>query len=382
MLKKMLHRWRIPLLVITGVFLAAVARWPLLPFQNNDLTQAFIPWYDFIKNHGFLNAFQYKFSDYTPLYLHLLALTTLLPMDKLYAIKAVSLVFEGLAAGAVYKILRTHRAVIPAVYGGLLLLFTPTVVLNGAFWGQSDIIYTTWILLSLLGLARGKNHLAFLFYGLALATKPQAFFIAPFYILMVMLVPSLNFWYLLYLPVVYILTLVPSLAAGRSFWEMITLPFYQSGRWPSLTLNAPNIYQWLPQTPQMYQWFKVPGFALTAAALLLFGFAAYERLHEQKRPPSFPQIIQLMLIISLITPFCLPQMHERYFFLADILSLLYIFCFPGRAWVYILITGCSLLSYFPFLFQHTVVPLPWLALVLGGVLAFLLHAFWTDKSLP
>jgi len=37
----------------------------------------------------------------------------------------------------------------------------------------------------------------------------------------------------------------------------------------------------------------------------------------------------MALLSVLFPPFLLPGMHERYFFAADVLSVLYAFCVPG-----------------------------------------------------
>jgi hypothetical protein len=60
----------------------------------------------------------------------------------------------------------------------------------------------------------------------------------------------------------------------------------------------------------------------------------------------------------LAVPFFLPQMHERYFYLADVLTMVMAFC-VRRYWVVaIVVSACSLLCYAPFLLGRTIVPLP------------------------
>src|SRR5664279_4813982 len=50
-------------------------------------------------------------------------------------------------------------------------------------------------------------------------------------------------------------------------------------------------------------------------------------------------------------------MHERYFYLADVLTIVTVF-YVRRYWVVAaVVSACSLLSYAPFLWQRTVVPL-------------------------
>jgi ABC-type proline/glycine betaine transport system permease subunit len=54
-------------------------------------------------------------------------------------------------------------------------------------------------------------------------------------------------------------------------------------------------------------------------------------------------------------------MHERYFYLADVLTIVMAF-YVRRYWpVAVLVSACSLLSYAPFLWQRTIVALPLVA---------------------
>jgi Gpi18-like mannosyltransferase len=71
------------------------------------------------------------------------------------------------------------------------------------------------------------------------------------------------------------------------------------------------------------------------------------------------------MFFALLSPFLLPRMHERYFYSADVLSILYAFYFPRRWFVPLLVIGSSFLSYLPFLFGGTPVAMPVLSFVMG-----------------
>jgi hypothetical protein len=81
----------------------------------------------------------------------------------------------------------------------------------------------------------------------------------------------------------------------------------------------------------------------------------------------------------LLIPLFLPKMHERYFYPADLLSLCLGFIEPTLFAVPIIIVGVSFLSYQPFLFERSYVPLLLLAIVLVGLTAFV--TFRTVKGL-
>ena len=74
----------------------------------------------------------------------------------------------------------------------------------------------------------------------------------------------------------------------------------------------------------------------------------------------------MMLLAStllIVIPFLLPGMHERYFYLADVFTIVTSF-FVRRFWpVAVMVQLGSLLSYIPYLWSTTVVPFTVLATV-------------------
>jgi Gpi18-like mannosyltransferase len=61
-------------------------------------------------------------------------------------------------------------------------------------------------------------------------------------------------------------------------------------------------------------------------------------------------------------------MHERYFFTADILSIIYGFYFPHYFFVPMTITIVSAMSYFPFLLGPVILPMSILPILLAGII--------------
>ena len=72
-------------------------------------------------------------------------------------------------------------------------------------------------------------------------------------------------------------------------------------------------------------------------------------------------------------------MHERYFYPADCIAIVYGFYFPRRFYVPLAVVTISLFSYFPFLFgDFTVIKLPYLALLMAVVLVIVLVDLFKD----
>jgi Gpi18-like mannosyltransferase len=74
------------------------------------------------------------------------------------------------------------------------------------------------------------------------------------------------------------------------------------------------------------------------------------------------------LVSVLLLPFTLPHMHDRYFFAADVVSIIYAFLRPRHFFVPIIVGAASLFSYFPFLFKETTISLQYLAILMGVAL--------------
>jgi Gpi18-like mannosyltransferase len=86
----------------------------------------------------------------------------------------------------------------------------------------------------------------------------------------------------------------------------------------------------------------------------------------------------LLAAISLfIIPFFLPQMHERYFYPAEVISLVVLFVRPRLAWVAITMQVITIMAYMPYLTNDTQAPpIPFAALSIG-VLSIIGWLCWT-----
>jgi Gpi18-like mannosyltransferase len=123
----------------------------------------------------------------------------------------------------------------------------------------------------------------------------------------------------------------------------------------SLTANAPSFYQWLPANAPMY--WKWIGILLAAAVVVLVGVL----LVASKKQLTSAILLKVTLMFALSIPFLLPEMHERYFYLADVISIIYAFYFPRSFYIAVIMQLCSLLSYAPYLIHTQIVSLAYVA---------------------
>ncbi len=342
-----LRRYLTPLIGTVLYLLALAVRYPLLKHVTLDTHDYLLPWYDYIVNHGSYRALGQAFTNYSPPYTYLLVAVTYLPrwLPKLVAIKAISIIFDGVAAFVMYKLVRLQYPAGPLpLLAFATVLFAPTIIVNGAYWGQCDIIYTTCLLASILFVCQERYLAAILLFALAFAFKAQAIFLTPF-ILMVCLKRRIPWRYLLLVPLVYLLLALPCVLLGRSLLDVATIYGQQGDAFNQLSMNAPNVYLFISN----YYYHQAVPLGLAAALLVGLGLAVLplrSRVTLDRR-----RVLQAAAVSVALMPFVLPKMHDRYFFAADLLSIGLAFFYPELWFVPLLLQCSSLTAYIPFLFD-------------------------------
>ena len=357
------------LVLLAAIGLAIAVRVSVLDFKSLDFYASLKPWYNMIKAEGFA-AFATGFSTYNPPYLYLLYLVArFLPNTPVVvAVKLPSLVADFVCAYLAFLIvarLEPQRPALPTL-AALAVLFAPSVGLNSAFWGQADSLFTAGLLACVYFLQLRQHGLAMLSFGLAVAFKLQAVFMAPV-VLALLLRKELPWRSVAIVPLVLFAAIVPAWVVGRPLSELLGVYLYQTSQFESITMNAPTVYAWLPDTKRVFNELYVPAVFMGAAASVAWLTLLY-KAHSRIRDRI---LLEVSLVSMLIVPLFLPKMHERYFFPADVLSIVFAFVCPRFFYVPILVVGASFLSYQPFLFERQYVPLPYLALVLIATTAIL-----------
>lgn len=217
------------------------------------------------------------------------------------------------------------------------------MILNSAVWAQCDSIYTAALLACICYLMEDRQYLAVTAFSIALAFKLQAVFLAPF-LFVLLLKGRIKARCLLIPPLVYVISILPAAVMGRNFWELLTVYFRQSQEYNELTMNLPNLFTWFPaDAPESVGRAAV----LAAGALVLFTFAY---LCAQKFRITDEMLVSLALFYVMLLPYFLPFMHERYWYPADLLSLVFAFYFPEKFYVPVITVMSSVYAYSRFLF--------------------------------
>ncbi|MBV9079716.1 MAG: hypothetical protein JO102_01205 [Elusimicrobia bacterium] len=371
------ERFRAALLLSLAAVIGLYFRVVNFPHVGVDLHKWFIPWLQHLKSTGGFTGIATSPADYSAAYLYLLAVGSYFNFREVYVIKSITLCFELVAAVAAFRIVERCTGLISRgalAAAGLFLL--PTVIVNGSFWGQCDIIYSSFALLAVDQLLAGRDNWAMACVGMAFAFKLQAILIGPFVLLLVCS-RRIALWQPLIAVAVWLLAAVPAVLLGRSFANSIAY-WGQIHEYSKITMNLPNLYEWFHPRPRFVP--DLEQFALGATVVAVILMAA---LVAWRRPPvTHRRILEFAFVPAVICPYLLPKMHERYMFLADVLTAVYAFVAPSRCLLAIGMQYASSMSYRAFLFKHYGEPYERATLVLGLVAAGSVVVFLTGVFLP
>ena len=346
-------------------------RWKLMPIESADFWGFLEDWMLQIRAGGGFKSLDHQISNYTSPYMYLMCLVSYLTENNLYGLKMISVVFDYLAAAAVFLIVYqlTGNAK-RAIMGMAALLLCPTVILDGAYWCQCDIIYTTFLLFALYYFFKDNSRLCLIFVGISFAFKLQALFLVPFFIIMWLKRKTIRIVDFLWIPVVYVISALPAWGFGRDFKELLGIYFDQAQSYPWGTLEYPNIYALLGEAmPDMRHAGEVSS-AGTYMTIILLGCIAYY-FYVKRINLTGEIMITLALFTTAINVYSLPHMHERYGFLVDILAIIYGMLNRKKLPVACGFMLVSVLSFMPYLIAVHIVPIQYVAIGLLGLILYI-----------
>ena len=329
------------ILIIGAIFIRLIN----INYESSDYTIYLIRWWNAIKELGIKEGLKANIGNYTEFYKVVLAIGTLFTNNALWYIKFSTMIFEILFAFVIYLFAKNifHKGKKTSVLIALCSLFIPTVIANGAIAAQCDIIFTTMACFMIYFMLTEKYKTSMIFFGIAFAIKLQAIFIAPI-ILYLIINKKIKIRYLLLIPIPYLIFGLPALIAGKDIMEILTVYINQADGYSYWTLNAPNVYQIgelnLVDIPKLANWITI---GVTGLVVLLT-FIIFRKKYSKNL------VLMLSLFFALIIPYLLPRMHERYMFMADIFSFIYVLAFGIKFLpIHLCIGVASFFSYFDFM---------------------------------
>ena len=326
--------------------LALLIRLCFFDRENTDYEWFLKVWISFFRENGGLKGLGRSIGNYNVPYLFFLALFSYSSIRDLYLIKLLSVFFDLMLAisGAVF-VRRCGEKPDKQLICFFVLLYLPTVALNSAFWGQCDSIYVS---LAIMGInfalpdRNGKEYpvLSVVCIGMSFAFKLQAVFLMPLWIVLWIWKKHKLYWAVLF-PVTYIAMMLPALLKGRSFSEVLFFYIKQADTVGSaLNYNAPSLTALMKNTAGSEELSRcLVVLAFTAMILLVVIGVLLRKSLTSK------QFLVLSVMMGIVIPFFLPHMHDRYFYAADVLSLILAVCEPGLIPVALGVQFGSLICY-------------------------------------
>ncbi|MBQ7885420.1 MAG: DUF2029 domain-containing protein [Clostridia bacterium] len=363
------------LAVLTGVIL--LGKISLLDYVSDDYDIFLSNWIYEYSQMGWKEGLgTYIGSDYSPPYLYLmLIISRVSDYPPQYLVKAISIAFDVLMAYGIMKI----ASLKVKGDGARLMIFhiaslLPTVVFNGAYWGQCDVIYTSLCLMAVYMGLTSRSARSMIFFGLALAFKLQTVFFLPV-MLPLWLQRKIKLRHLWLIPAAYMVMMIPALWGGKSMHHVLTVYLQQAGNYNFISMNAPNLYQLLPDlgSELLYNMFGPMAMALGFACVM--AMCALVTVYRDRLTTDSTVLVCLLMLSGI--PYFLPKMHERYTFGADVLSLVAAAYLPGRRFLLPLCFGfASYVAYTAGLPGDRIMDLKFAAMFQGVGLALTAAQLW------
>ena len=329
---------------LIGLYLCLCLRLCLFDYISPDYVSFLSQWTETMRGMSVRQALTTPIGDYNMPYLYLLLLISRLPVYDLYCIKLVSILADVFLAMVMARLasLVTRRPglVLGAFFAALL---APTMLLNSAYWGQCDGIYAVFALWGLYFGLKKRPVLSMSMLALAFAFKLQAVFLLPM-VAFLLVRDHVRLQHLPVFPGVFLGLMLPALLAGRSLSDTFGIYLDQTDAYPYLSLNAPSLWSLIPNE---YFGNLDPAPVLFAGIVTLLLLFVFLRRYKQL---TTKDLISLSLLFTLAIPWLLPRMHERYFYLAELLSILYVVQYPRRLPVAVIVLGGGFLAYCSYLF--------------------------------
>ena len=364
-------------IVISAVIIAGafVLRGLMLTHQTLDYQDFLKIWVDYFRDNGGWKAIAHPIGNYNVPYLYFLALISYVKISDLYLIKLFSIVFDVLLAWSVMRIVEQFTSSnIRKMAAFFVALYLPTVLLNGSYWGQCDSIYAAFAVMALDQALRDRPAASMILFACSFAFKLQAVFILPM-ILVLIIHRRMKWWHLILFPITYGILVFPAVYAGLPINDAIMLYLDQMGTvGQGLNYNSPSVYTLIGEVANKDFAGKM---GIVMAAISVCGILLVNLRTQYK---SERKVLCSALLMAIAVPLFLPHMHERYFFLADILSLTAAFAAPAYFLLPFLLQFASLLGYHAYLKGFYLYPMYYGTLALFAALILSLIWYYSKKK--
>ena len=358
-------------LAIGFVSMAFVLRYCCFTYETLDYQDWLRVWLNALRENGAWKGLGQEIwsCNYNVPYLYFLAIISKSQVSEVLLIKLTSIFFDVLMAYFIMKLVSVFTdspaRKLTAFIG---VLWLPTVFLNGAYWAQCDVIYASFAVLALYLALTDRPGWSVAAAAVSVSFKLQGIFILPMYPAL-FLVRRMKLRHFFVFPVVYILTILPAVFAGRNFWELLTLYYNNTSTiGDGLNYNSSSLYALIDFSALSKDAASTVGIALAFfLCAAVYVWVLLRRDHMDNRA-----MLGVALVLCLGVPYLLPHMHDRYFFLSDVLTFALAVTAPVMALPAALVTFGSYLGYHAYLTMHFLKPMRWGAIAMLAALLSLI----------
>ena len=309
-----------PVILMMGgavCLLSMLLRLCFIDRNTGDFEYYLNDWMRALSGQSFSASMRMQVGEYHVLYQYILFLLTRLPLPWLYSVKAVSFIGDAFLAGAAFRMLRKDGEETNDSRA-LLVLLLPAVVLNGGMFAQCDSLYTASLIWGLAFILEGRSGRGMACMGLAVCFKLQAVFLFPLLPLL-WLGRKIRLQDLLVFCAAVLVVQLPAVIGGKHPSELVSIYTGQAAMYTNLNYGAPNLWALIVSTGLDAYAYGTFGIALALGLCLLVLGGALGKLNGYTRSDW----TGTAALIVLICVFCLPRMHERYIYAAELLTCIY-----------------------------------------------------------
>lgn len=348
------------ILIILATIIAILIRYFSFEYCVQDLGGIVFNWMKNIESVGFKNFYTIS-SDYSPLYVFMIAIGTLFPHGSeitnngytfyasyMYYLKSILCLMDILSAiglALIVNHITKNKTLSTLTY--VIFLILPVQYINSALWGNNDSMYFVCFVYAIYFILKKKDFLVYGFIGLALSLKLQAVFILPLIVYLI-LSKKIKFYPIFMIPLVVFLTFLPEYICGAPFNKPFEFYGSQVSEYSNLTLGCANFWHIIS--------FKEGDSTnsvinnVSPYIGLAFIFVLTCIIYLRKIDLNDRNIVLVSTFLIAIVPFFLPHMHERYFYALEGLTLIYCLIHEKKRYHYLVLTQVSgLIAYYHYI---------------------------------
>ena len=324
LIDKYLFEIAVGLLILISVFI----RFKLAP--NTELSPDYDfyyrEWVEFYRQNGIIKGLSNAPGDYYVPFNVIYALSSLFPCEAWVPLAIVPGICELISAFFIYKIfyLLTGKKRC-SVFIGVMTLYLPFVIFDGALWKQVDAVYTCFLMISIYKLLKQQYRASIVWYSVAFAFKLQSILFLPLYLIIYITGgfngpadeekelserSAFSILEFLWIPVVYLIAGLPEVLAKHGLRATYFAYLEQTGELDSegygMVSFFPNIYNW--GFDDHYKLLSTAAVMVLAAVLIVIAVFCYRFREKIDRD----LVLYLAIWTSWTCVILLPGMHERY----------------------------------------------------------------------